>query len=87
MEDKVRVLQSEPSSASYSFVIKGLPPDINIKELQKYVEDKLMFSGAPDVEIIKIYIIYNFKDYLKSLQKRKDIVEQKIAIRFSLQKL
>ena len=37
MEDKVRVLQSEPSSADYSFVIKGLPPDINIKELQKYV--------------------------------------------------
>ncbi len=68
-------------------MIKGLPPDINIKELQKYVEDKLMFSGAPDVEIIKIYIIYNFKDYLKSLQKRKDIVEQRIAIRFSLQKL
>jgi hypothetical protein len=68
-------------------VIKGLPPDINIRELQKYVEDKLMFSGAPDVEVIKIYLIYNFKDYLRSLQKRKDVVEQRIAIRFSLQQL
>lgn len=79
MEDCVAELtRNKLSAADYSFIIKGLPSDITVKEIQKYVEDKMLFSGAPDVTIIKIYLIYNFKEYLKLLQTRQKLNETTI---------
>lgn len=70
------------NAADYSFIIKGLPADITIREIQKYVEDKLLFSGAPDLDIIKIYLIYNFKDYVIMLHKRQQLIEKRIEMQF-----
>lgn len=79
MEDRVRSMQEgKLNAADYSFIIKGLPPDITIREIQKYVEDKLLFSGAPDLDIIKIYLIYNFKDYVKMLHRKQELIEKRI---------
>jgi len=61
------------NAADYSFMIKGLPWDITLAEIQKYVQDKMLYSGAPDLAINKIYIIYNFKNYLSMVQKRQEI--------------
>ena len=84
MEGEVRNLAKGKQTASdYSFVIKGLPADITVTEIQKYVEDKMLFSGAPDFTIIKIYLIYNFKDYLKLLQLRQELIERKIDLSFT----
>jgi hypothetical protein len=88
MEDRVRRMQEGKLKADdYSFIIKGLPADITIREIQKYVEDKLLFSGAPDIDIIKIYLIYNFKDYVKLLQKRQELIERRIELQFNCVKL
>lgn len=88
MEDRVRCMQEgKLNAADYSFIIKGLPADITIREIQKYVEDKLLFSGAPDLDIIKIYLIYNFKDYVKMLHKRQELIEKRIELQFKSQKL
>lgn len=65
---------NKQTAADYSFIIKGLPSDLTITEIQKYVEDKMLFSGAPDVDIIKIYLIYNLKDYLRLLQTRQELI-------------
>ncbi len=62
------------NAAEYSFIIKGLPSNITITEIQKYVEDKLLFTGAPDVDVVKIYLIYNFKEYLKLLQSKQTLI-------------
>ena len=75
MEDYVKEMnKNKNSAADYSFIIKGLPSDITITEIQKYVEDKLLFTGAPDVDVIKIYLIYNFKEYLKLLQNKQAMI-------------
>lgn len=34
----------------------------------------MLYSGAPDLVINKIYIIYNFKNYLNMLQRKQDYV-------------
>lgn len=46
-----------------------------------------MFSGAPDLDIVKIYLIYNFKDYLRLLQSRQEMVEKSIELAFTLTQL
>jgi hypothetical protein len=78
-----KMAREKQTAADYSFVIKGLPSDITVTEIQKYVEDKMLFSGAPDVDIIKIYLIYNFKEYLKLLQLRQELIERKIHLSFT----
>jgi hypothetical protein len=88
MEDYVMEINSnKQTAADYSFIIKGLPSDITIREIQKYVEDKLLFSGAPDVSVVKIYLIYNLKQYVKLLQLRQSLTEEKIEKNFYLQQL
>jgi len=32
----------------------------------------MLYSGAPDLVITKIYLIYNFKDYLLLLQTKQN---------------
>jgi hypothetical protein len=58
-------------AVDYSLMIKGLPSDVTLSEIQKYLEDKLLLATAPDQTIVKIYIIYNFKNYLNMMQKRQ----------------
>lgn len=88
MEGEVgQLAKGKLTAADYSFVIKGLPADITVTEIQKYVEDKMLFSGAPDVTIIKIYLIYNFKGYLKLLQLKQELIERKIDLSFTRSKL
>lgn len=45
----------------------------------------MLYSGAPDLVINKIYIIYNFKNYLNMLQRKQDYAEKNIALWFELQ--
>jgi len=71
MEENCQRFLKYPKSSNYSFMLKGLPKDITITEMQKYVEDNLLFSGAPDTTIIKIYLIYDFKTYLVLYQKKR----------------
>lgn len=40
----------------------------------------MLYSGAPDLTINKIYIIYNFKNYLTLVQKRQDLTEKMITL-------
>lgn len=40
----------------------------------------MLYSGAPDLTINKIYIIYNFKNYLSLVQKRQDLTEKMITL-------
>ena len=54
-------------------MVKGLPSDITIGEIQKYLEDKMEDAGAPDLAINKIYTIFNFKNYLDLIQKRQTL--------------
>lgn len=75
MEDYVGSANTKKDSAAeYSFIIKGLPSDITITEIQKYVEDKILMTGAPDADVVKIYLIYNVKDYLKELKKKQKVL-------------
>ena len=72
MEDRVEKARKGKINASdYSFMIKGILSDTKISEVQKYAESKMLYSGAPDLTIVKIYVIYNFKNYLSILQKRQ----------------
>lgn len=45
----------------------------------------MLYSGAPDLVINKIYIIYNFKNYLNMVQRKQDYAEKNIALWFELQ--
>ena len=72
--------QGKLNAADYSFMIKGLPWDITLGEIQKYVQDKMLYSGAPDLVINRIYIIYNFKNYLNMVQKRQEIAQKNIEL-------
>ena len=55
-------------------MVKGLPKDITIYEIQKFLEDKLLYTGAPDVTIVKIYIIYNLKTYYSLYANKRGLV-------------
>ena len=78
----VKYQEGRLKAADYSLMVKGLPSDITITEIQKYVQDKMLYSGAPDLTINKIYIIYNFKNYLNVVQKRQTIAEKSIEYEF-----
>ena len=60
-------------AVDYSILVKGLPLDTTISDIQKYLEEKMVSAGAPDRTVTKIYIIYNFKNYLKILQKKQEL--------------
>lgn len=47
----------------------------------------MLYSGAPDLVINKIYIIYNFKNYLDMVQKRQEIAEKNIELWHQIEKL
>lgn len=47
----------------------------------------MLYSGAPDLTITKIYIIYNFKNYLNLVQTRQDIAEKNIDLLYEIQQL
>jgi hypothetical protein len=59
-----------PGAGEYSLMVKGVPKDVTLLEIQKFLEQKLLLGGAPDTSIIKIYLIYNLKIY-NSLYTRK----------------
>ena len=64
-----------PNAADYSIMLKGLPKDVTLSEIQKFVEDKLLYSGAPDIKVLKIYLIYNMKKYYALYANKRSIVE------------
>ena len=40
----------------------------------------MALSGATNVDVVKIYLIYNFKDYLKLLKRKQSNIEKKIGL-------
>jgi hypothetical protein len=79
-----RQVRTACNAGDYSIMVQGLPADISLTELQKYLEDKLLYSGAPDLTIVKIYPIYNFKQYLLLQQHRQALLEAAISLRHRL---
>ena len=65
-------------AVDYSLMIKGLTTDTTISDIQKYLENVMEESKANDRSVVKIYIVYNFKNYLKMQQKRQEISEKNI---------
>ena len=66
-------------AVNYSLMIKGLTVNTTISDIQKYLEDVMEESKAKDRFVVKIYIIYNFKNYLKMQLKRQEISEKNIS--------
>jgi hypothetical protein len=64
-----------------------MPSDITLTEIQTYMATKMQEAGAEDTSIVKIYIIYNFKNYLNMLQKRQELTESNIELYYDAEKL
>ena len=65
-----------PNAADYSVMVKGLPQDVTLSEIQKFIEDKLLYSGAPGTSVLKIYVIYNLRAYNTLYANKRSLVEQ-----------
>ena len=57
---KLRVEKSEKSPCDYSILIKGLPQDITLYELQHFMNEELTLLSV-DPTVVKIYLIYDVK--------------------------
>lgn len=63
-----------PGAGEYSLMVKGVPKDVTLLEIQKFLEQKLLLGGAPDTSIIKIYLIYNLKIYNSLYTRKRELV-------------
>ena len=75
MENKYVELSQGLRASDFSVMLKGLPKDITIYEIQKFVEDKLTYLGSEDNTIIKIYVIYNLKTVYSLYAKKRQLVD------------
>ena len=56
-------------------------------EIQKYVEDKLRDCGSPDLEIVRIYVIYDYRKYLQLLQMKQRLDDDAIWKEYKMERM
>lgn len=71
--------RSEKTPADYSVLIKGLPKDITIYELQEFMNEELTRLNV-DPMLVKIYLIYDVKEYLALYAKKREVYEHKCQL-------
>lgn len=65
-----------PRASDYSVMIKGLPKDITISEIQEFVTNKIVELNRPDAMLLKIYLIYDLKTFYALYSNKRSMIEQ-----------
>ena len=77
--NRLKLIEFEDEPADYSIMLKGLPKDITLYEIQEFMKEELMALGV-DSTVVKIYLIYDGKQYLQLYQKQREVVDHKLAL-------
>lgn len=85
VERKSRQFNVSTKSSDYSILLKGLPKDITMNEIQKFIEDKLLYIGAPETTVVKIYLIYDFKMYQALYERKREWIETIVRLQYEVE--
>ena len=76
---RLDVSRHERTPADYSILVRGLPKDITIYEIQHFMDEELS-SLKVDPSVVKIYLIYDVKEYLALYTKKREVYEHKCQL-------
>lgn len=76
---RLKFIEFEDEPADYSILLKGLPKDITLYEIQEFMKEELTALGV-DSTLVKIYLIYDSKQYNQLYERQREVVDHKLAL-------